>query len=93
MRLVDFEYAGWNDPMVDLADLVEGIWARPISDGRWTMFLDEFDLTIADRLRLDAARRLCAFHWVYLLSKKLTHDPAARSELHQQIERALLLLS
>ena len=70
VRAVDFEYAGWSDRAWDLADLVEGIWARRTPDEKWTAFVEWFDLSPEERRRFAAARRALAVFWTYLLGQR-----------------------
>ncbi len=93
VRFVDLEYSGWQDPVLDLADLVEGIWGRTTSDAAWGCFIDRFRLSVKEQTRFLAARRLCALHWVYLVWRKSNFDATFSSELRHQIERTLTLLS
>jgi hypothetical protein len=64
IRLVDFEYAGWSDPVYELALLIEHVQSRATSDLMWARVLQRYGLTGADSRRLWAARRLVAWFWV-----------------------------
>jgi hypothetical protein len=70
VRAVDFEYAGWSDRAWDLADLVEGVWARRTPDEKWGAFVEWFDLSPDERRRFAAARRALAVFWTYLLGQR-----------------------
>ncbi|HEX5417643.1 MAG TPA: aminoglycoside phosphotransferase family protein [Chloroflexota bacterium] len=89
VRAVDFEYAGWSDRAWDLADLVEGIWARRTPDPRWAAFVDWFDLSLDERRRFLAARRALAVFWTLLLGQR--QSPSAL--FWEQVARANDLLS
>lgn len=85
VRAVDFEYSGWSDRAWDLADLVEGIWARRTSDEKWAAFIAWFDLSDGERRRFAAARRALAVFWTSLLGQRQTPgelfwDQAARAK-------------
>ena len=64
MRIVDFEYCGWNDMPRDLSLVTEHIrsYETPIED--WNIFVEQFDLTPAQRRRLQAGRRRQALSWL-----------------------------
>lgn len=84
LRRVDLEYAGWCDLESELADLVEGPWARGLADADWLAFARSFaDL---DRARFAAARRLFALFWVGLFAAR------GNERLSQQRTRATTLL-
>jgi len=89
VRCVDFEYAGWSDRAWDLADLIEGIWARPTPDAKWRDFVEQFGLSVGERRRFAAARRTLALLWVSLLWQR----DAPPDQLWAQVKRARCLLS
>lgn len=70
IAIVDYEYSGWRDRAYDLADLVELDYAWSVATGverasaeDWSWFLAQFDLSLAERDRLLAARRWLAWVW------------------------------
>jgi len=61
VRLIDLEYAGWDDLAGDLADLIEGPWARHVPDADWLAFASALGLPDpANNPRFIAARYICA---------------------------------
>lgn len=64
LRIVDFEYSGWNDRAFDLADLVEHIQSRRTPDEEWGWFVEQFGLSREERIRFQAAQRLAALFWM-----------------------------
>lgn len=83
-RRVDLEYAGWSDLTGELADLIEGPWARLLPDPTWLTFAAQFPNL--DQTRFAAARRLFALFWVTIFA---THSD---SRLPAQLTRAATLL-
>jgi hypothetical protein len=85
VRLIDLEYAGWSDIAFELADLVEHINARSISDDNWAGFVAHFITPRSSMYkRFRAAQRTCALLWILLLWQ----DRVARlPTLLAQIER------
>jgi hypothetical protein len=68
VRVVDFEESGLSDRPFELAEVTEHVssWVdRPLDV---ETFLDQFDLSTAERARLLACRRLLALVWLFLLS-------------------------
>lgn len=92
VRFVDLEYAGWSDLAYDLADIMEGIWARDVPDDTWLHFVEGFDLSSSAMARFDAARRMWALHWIVILWRRVQGEPSAERLLIDQIERALAVL-
>lgn len=93
VRCVDFEYAGWGDLAFELADLVEGLWARRVPEREWPPFLARFDLANdAARRRFGAARRLCALFWLAPLWERRERGDQVDTLLRTQIRRARQVL-
>lgn len=68
VRIVDFEDSGLSDRAFELAEITEHVasWVgRPLDV---VAFLDEFDLTAVEHVRLQDCRRLLALVWLFLLS-------------------------
>jgi Ser/Thr protein kinase RdoA (MazF antagonist) len=84
LRVVDFEYCGYSDPVFDAADLVEHISARAIADAIWDEFASEIGVTGADAPRFAAARRTYALGWLAVLWK---YRATRQEELEAQLER------
>ena len=85
MWCVDWEYAGWSDRAYQLADTVEGIWARAMADDVWAEFAGEFDLDASEQQRYRAARRTFALLWILLLIRRGGwHEP----RIPGQVQRA-----
>ncbi|MBT4499328.1 MAG: aminoglycoside phosphotransferase family protein [Gemmatimonadetes bacterium] len=64
LRVVDLEYCGWLDRAIDLAHIVEHIRSRGTPHEKWQWFVDQFDLTAAERCRFSAAQRRMALYWL-----------------------------
>lgn len=92
VRFVDFEYAGWSDVAFDIADLVEGPWARQVGDAEWDAFVAEhFDLSVPEtRLRYTTARRFFTLFWVCLLWQR-RESLDAGDLLAKQVRRAEMM--
>jgi hypothetical protein len=92
VRLVDFEYAGRSDRCAEIAELVEHISARCTPDPAWQGFIDQLDLSRAERQRLLTIRRLLAAMWLHML---LPGQPAEHRNppgtLQLQAQRMLAL--
>ncbi len=94
IQCVDFEYAGWSDLAFELADLLEGLFARQISDTCWELFLEQFDLAAPDiQARFSSARRLCAMYWIFLLWNRLMKGHDVTDALCTYIQRMRCMLS
>jgi Ser/Thr protein kinase RdoA (MazF antagonist) len=95
LRRIDYEYSGWSDRAVDLADLVEHDGSRSVPDATWEAFVAAFDLGAAERRRYAAAARLWALFWGVLHWRAGAHLPgsAAHQKLRRQVPRAQRLLS
>lgn len=64
LRIVDLEYCGWNDRALDLANQVEHVQSRGTPGVEWQWFVDQFDLSEAERKRFKAAQRRLALAWL-----------------------------
>lgn len=64
IRFVDFEYCGWNDLSRDLSLVTDHVQSYATSVEDWNTFLAQFDLTSAQRRRLQAGRRRQALSWL-----------------------------
>ena len=75
LRIVDFEYSGWSDRAVDLADLVEHVQSRGTPDESWEWFVEQFRMSGSEQKRLLAARRLSALFWLMKLWAQRAREP------------------
>jgi Ser/Thr protein kinase RdoA (MazF antagonist) len=90
VRMVDFEDSGLSDRAFELAVLVEHISAWLGAGLRGDQFAAAFDLTHAERARLERCRRLAALHWLLLLRPGgAASDRNAPGTLRLQAERLL----
>ncbi len=64
LRMIDFEYAGWSDRAVDLADLVEHPASFATPEDTWAEFVARFDLSAMEERRYVAARRMFALFFL-----------------------------
>lgn len=67
VRLVDFEYSGRADRCAEMAELIEHISARCTPDHAWQRFLDELDLSLAERQRILTIRRFLVIMWLTIV--------------------------
>lgn len=84
LRRVDLEYAGWCDLENELADLIEGPWARDVPDAAWLAFAGQF--APRDPARFAAARRMFAHFWIGIFAER------GDDRLPRQIARATALM-
>jgi len=64
LRLVDFEYAGWLAPCLDLAEQVEHVQSRGTSDEVWKRILERIDADgVTEELKI-AGQRLLVLEWL-----------------------------
>lgn len=84
LRCIDFEFAGWSDVAFDLADLVEHISARAISDSAWDAAIADASLQGTALHRYTAVRRTCALRWLAALWRQREHRQA---EFETQLSR------
>ncbi|MGW2084601.1 phosphotransferase family protein [Streptomyces sp. NPDC001880] len=75
IRVVDFEDSGRSDRAFELAEITEHVSGWVDGGFDTTAFLDCFDLTAEERVRLRECRRLLALTWLFILSFE---DPAHR---------------
>jgi Ser/Thr protein kinase RdoA (MazF antagonist) len=87
VRIVDFEGAGVSERAFELAMLVEHVSAWRDGGLDADRFIDEFDLSAAERARLADWRRLAALSW--LLRLRSHGDPGVPQ---RQAQRLLALL-
>jgi len=87
VRVVDFEGAGISDRALELAMLVEHVSAWRDGGLDADRFIDDFDLSVAERARLADWRRMAALGW--LLRLRSRGDPGA---VQSQAQRLLALL-
>jgi len=87
VRIVDFDGAGISDRAFELAMLVEHVSAWRDGGLDADRFVDDFDLSPAERTRLADLRRLAALSWLLRLRSRA--DPGV---LKGQAERLLALL-
>jgi aminoglycoside phosphotransferase (APT) family kinase protein len=68
VRVVDFEDSGVSDRAFELAEITEHVasWVDQPLDVE--TFLEQFELTVAESVRLKDCRRLLALVWLFLLS-------------------------
>jgi thiamine kinase-like enzyme len=93
LRRLDFEYSGWSDRAVDLADLVEHDGSRATPDDEWDAVVEGFALPPPEQARFAAARRLWALFWTVLLWGRAGPDPPDQDRLAAQLTRAARLLA
>lgn len=89
LHFVDLEYAGWTECVFDLAEQVEHDQSRGTPDAAWDGFIKQFDLTIEERKRYLAARRLMAFFWGMKFWP--SRDAEISERFTTQVERIRLL--
>jgi hypothetical protein len=93
IRIVDFEDSGRSDRAYELADVVEHVSTWVDSEFDAPYFLDRFDLTRSEVVRLIECRRLFALLWLLVLALEdpaNARNPAGTAE--RQAERLLALL-
>lgn len=75
VRVVDFEDSGLSDRSFELAEITEHVasWVDQPLDV--VSFLDRFELTAAESVRLRECRRLLALVWLFLLSFDDAENP------------------
>lgn len=88
LRLIDFEYSGWNERAFELADHVEHIAARCLPDDDWLTLVERFRLSRGEWTRFEAARRLLALFWCLLLAPRLAAGTEPPERFAAQFERA-----
>ena len=95
LRVVDFEYCGWSDRAVDLADLVEHVQSRGTPDEDWEWFVEQFQMSCKERWRFQAARRLFALYWLMKLWAQRAIEPSGRRDQRfvSQLRRANALFA
>jgi len=94
LRIVDFEYSGWNDRAFDLADLVEHVQSRGTPDEEWAWFVEQFALSPDERMRFQAAQQLIALFWLLKLwppREVSESDSPERERFASQLRRARCL--
>jgi Ser/Thr protein kinase RdoA (MazF antagonist) len=89
LRCIDFEFAGWSDTAFDLADLVEHVSARAVSDTAWDSAVADASLRGTELRRHEAARRTCALRWLAALWRQQENRPG---EFETQLSRTRNLL-
>ena len=89
VRLVDFEDSGRSDRAYELADVTEHVAAWVDTEFDAELFLDHFQLTKAEELRLSECRRLFALMWLLALARE---DPQRRRNPPGTAERHALRL-
>jgi thiamine kinase-like enzyme len=87
VRIVDFKNAGLSERAFELAMLVEHVPAWRDGGLDADRFIDEFDLSPAERARLIDWRRMAALSWLFRLRSH--SDPGVGQ---RQAERLLALL-
>jgi aminoglycoside phosphotransferase (APT) family kinase protein len=91
VRLLDFEDAGFRDPLVDLADVLEHAANRDLTAVQVGALIDAWCTTPAD---IRGARRLLACFWLALLERRdRAGQPPRQVAVAHQAERVLGLLS
>jgi hypothetical protein len=93
LRRLDFEYSGWSDRAVDLADLVEHDGSRATPDDAWGAVVEGFALSLPEQARFAAARRLWALFWAVLLCGRAGPNPPDQGRFAAQLTRAARLLA
>lgn len=87
VRILDFEDSGVSDRAFELAVLVEHVSAWRDSELDAERFAGGFDLSLAERAKLAAWRRMAALYWLLRL-----HEGGEQDELRPQAERLLSVL-
>jgi len=88
MRIVDFEYSGWADRPFDIAEVAEHVQSRGTPEAEWGWFVEQFELSAAERRRFAAAKRFMALFWVMLLWRGARGQDASEWEkFAAQVER------
>jgi Phosphotransferase enzyme family len=89
LRCIDFEFAGWSDIAFDLADIVEHVSARAISDNAWEAAIDRADLHGSAQSRYAAGSRTCALRWLAALWRQREQRA---NEFETQLDRTRSLI-
>ncbi|MGW1185134.1 aminoglycoside phosphotransferase family protein [Streptomyces drozdowiczii] len=93
VRIVDFEDSGRSDRAYELADVVEHVSVWVDSEFDALLFLDHFDLSRPEALRLRRCRRLFSLLWLLVLSlDDPTNARNPNGTAERQAERFLALL-
>ncbi|MGW2024015.1 phosphotransferase family protein [Streptomyces decoyicus] len=94
VQVVDFEDSGRSDRAFELAEITEhvGSWVGHPFDV--VTFLEQFELTPAETVRLRASRRLLALVWLFLLAgEAMGHPRNPPGTVERQAGRVLELLA
>jgi len=86
-RMIDFEYGGWTDKVFDLADLVEHVQSRKLSDESWEWFVDQIGFSSKDKLRYRASQQLCSIFWLLKFWPRVESDIVITDKFSAQFER------
>lgn len=94
VQVVDFEDSGRSDRAFELAEITEhvGSWVEHPFDV--TAFLEQFELSPAETVRLRESRRLLALVWLFLLAgEAMGHPRNPPGTVERQAGRMLELLA
>ncbi|HUP87319.1 MAG TPA: aminoglycoside phosphotransferase family protein [Acidimicrobiales bacterium] len=93
LALVDWESSGYNDPVLEFADMAEHASTRALSEGFWTDLADATGLTGADRGRVRNSRRLLTCFWLVLIVSRQREGLPTTVTAEEQAHRTLAVLA
>lgn len=92
LMLIDWEDCGYNDVVLELADMAEHASTRCLGEGFWIDLADATELTPAECARLPDARRLMACFWLVLIESRHREGLPTTVTLEDQAARTLATL-
>jgi hypothetical protein len=90
--LVDWEYSGFSDPVLELAGMAEHASTRALGDDFWTVLADATEIPPVDIARLVRARKAMACFWLDLIGTRHREDLPTTVTIEEQADRTLTVL-
>ena len=92
VALIDWEYSGFSDPVLELANMAEHASTRTLDDDFWVALADATELTRTHRARLARARKAMACFWIVLIATRTRGGLPTTVTAEEQAQRTLRVL-
>ena len=90
--LIDWEYSGLSDPVLELAGLAEHASTRALAEDFWMELADAIELGPANCSRLARARKAMACFWIVLIANRQRQGLPTTLTADEQAHRTLTIL-
>lgn len=92
LALIDWEYCGLSDPVLELANMAEHASTRTLDDRFWSALAEATELTNIDLARFVRCRKAMACFWLDLIGSRHRQGLPTTVTIEEQTQRTLAVL-